>query len=79
MRCLEKHPADRPQTATEVLSAIEMITSMRRESAAPPRTGARDWWLPSASRGCRGDLRRSVLLVVPTLTMQSRRLPYFPS
>ena len=38
MRCLEKHPADRPQSAAEVLSAIEtLIADTTGERAPAPR------------------------------------------
>lgn len=47
MRCLEKHPADRPQTAYDILHALDAITTpsggTQPTSAAPevPRTAAR--------------------------------------
>src|SRR5260370_26695488 len=56
MRCLEKRPADRPQSASEVVHALDDITtpSGRR---TPDGTQARAAAAPS-SRASRGGLRR---------------------
>jgi serine/threonine-protein kinase len=39
MRCLEKRPADRPQSAREIVQALDAITTPTTTTAAAPRTG----------------------------------------
>ncbi len=63
MRCLEKRPADRPQTASEVVHALDDITTpnggMSPTGAQPPTALARS---SHASRG--GSLRWGVIAAV---------------
>jgi serine/threonine-protein kinase len=57
MRCLEKEPADRWQTAEELLHHLETVavtpsggttpTDTRPVQATPARPTARRWWIPS--------------------------------
>jgi len=59
MRCLEKHPADRPQSAREILTAIDNVaTSGATTTTAPviptraePQRGHGAWFIPAGLVG----------------------------
>ncbi|MDQ3243311.1 MAG: serine/threonine protein kinase, partial [Gemmatimonadota bacterium] len=59
MRCLEKHPADRPQSAREILAAIDNVATSGATTSTPPvlptraepQRGHRAWFIPAGLVG----------------------------
>ena len=55
MRCVEKHPADRPQSAREILAALDVVTASGATTVAVPpappatvsRSSRRSWLVPA--------------------------------
>ena len=68
MRCLEKHPADRPQTAADLIHALDAIATpsggLTPTSAHPPVTGA-----PPADSKARSFRRRPAVALAAALVV----------
>jgi serine/threonine-protein kinase len=64
MRCLEKRPADRPQSASEIVHALDDITTPSGGTAPTSATlAAPNVGTPSGARGPRRDVKANVLVI----------------
>src|SRR5262245_34881437 len=69
MRCLEKQPADRPQTADEILEAIDAQSTAQRDDTAKGASTLGDLPAATPSPSRRWTIRRIVLMTGATVVL----------
>ena len=67
MRCLEKHPADRPQSAGEIIHALDAITTP--SGGSEPTSALRSVTTASGSSATRGASRSRIGIVVAAIAL----------